>query len=192
MRALESVSAPVVETWPDAELIDRARGGNALAFAVLYDRYADRVYRHIAYRVDERADCEDLTQQTFLKAWQAIGRYQITEVPFVGWLLTIAHNVVVSHFRSARPQAPLAEGLAKADERADAVRAVERREAQEAVRSALGKLKPEFQQVVAMRYLEELDYAEIARLTGKREGTVRVTLHRALQQLRKHVPRELS
>ncbi len=178
--------ATALETWPDVDLIESARGGNALAFAVLYDRYADRVYRHIAYRVGV-PDCEDLTQQTFLKAWQAIGRYRVMDVPFVAWLLTIAHNIVVSYYRARREHQPLVDDVPKIDERADPHRQAERNERQRMVRQAISRLKPEFQQVVAMRYLEELDYADIARQLGKRENTVRVTLHRALHELRKHL-----
>lgn len=179
--------AAALDTWADVELIESARGGNALAFAVLYDRYADRVFRHISYRLGGRADCEDLTQQTFLKAWQAIGRYRITEVPFVAWLLTIAHNAVISYFRADRSHQPLDDDLPKLDESADTVALVERQEQRERVRRAVALLKPEFQQVVAMRYLEELDYPDIARQMGKKEGTVRVTLHRALQELRRQL-----
>ena len=179
--------ATALDTWPEVDLIESAKGGNALAFAVLYDRYADRVYRHIAYRVGV-PDCEDLTQQTFLKAWQAIGRYRVTEVPFVSWLLTIAHNIVVSHYRAKREHLPLAEDLPKVDEHADPHSQAERQERQLAVRRAISRLKPEFQQVVALRYLEELDYADIARQLGKKEPTVRVILHRALRELRKHMP----
>ncbi len=180
--------AAALDTWPEVDLIESARGGNALAFAVLYDRYADRVYRHIAYRIGHVPDAEDLTQQTFLKAWQAIGRYRITEVPFVAWLLTIAHNAVVSYFRSKRDHQPLDDGLPKVDERADPHAEAERRDRREMVRRAIGRLKPDFQQVVAMRYLEELAYSDIARQIGKKEATARVILHRALHELRKQLP----
>src|SRR5439155_12603207 len=112
----------------DAELIDSARGGNALAFAALYDRYADRVYRHIAYRTGQLSDSEDLTQQTFFKAWQAIGRYQITQAPFVAWLLTIAHNNVVSYFRQQRNHRVLDDTVVKLDERADPYQAIEQQD----------------------------------------------------------------
>jgi RNA polymerase sigma-70 factor, ECF subfamily len=177
-----------LETWPDAELIHSARGGNPLAFAVLYDRHADRVYRHILYRVGRVPDCEDLTQQTFLKAWQALGRYRVTDVPFVAWLLTIAHNNVVSYFRSKRDHVELPEDLPRVDESADPYAAAVQRDQQRLVRQAIRRLKPEFQQVVAMRYLEDMEYTDIARQIGKKEATVRVMLHRALRDLRKHLP----
>jgi len=180
--------AAELDSCTDIELIDSAKGGNALAFAVLYDRYADRVYRHVTYRIGPRPECDDITQQTFLKAWQAIPRYRVTDVPFVAWLLTIAHNLVVSYYRSKRDHEPITPDFQKPDDNADPQAEVEQRDRQMAVRLAIGRLKPEFQQVVAMRYLEELDYPHIAQQIGKKEATVRVILHRALQQLRRELP----
>jgi RNA polymerase sigma-70 factor (ECF subfamily) len=188
---LGSVEAGALEAWAEVDLIESARGGNALAFAVLYDRYADRVYRHIVYRVGRPHECEDLTQQTFLKAWQAIGRYKVMETPFIGWLLTIAHNTVISYFRSNREHATLVDDLPRLDERSDPHSLVERRDRQLQVRQAIARLRPEHQQVVAMRYLEELEYSDIARHVGKTEANVRVILHRALREMRKHLPEGL-
>jgi RNA polymerase sigma-70 factor, ECF subfamily len=185
---LADIEARELEAWPEIDLIESARGGNALAFAVLYDRYADRVYRHVVYRVGRVQDGEDLTQQTFLKAWQAMSRYRVTEVPFVAWLLTIAHNNVVSWFRAARDHQPLADDLPRLDEGSDPHQQAERRDRQLAVRRAIAKLKPDHQQVVAMRYLEELEFRDIACQLGKNEGAVRVILHRALRELRKQLP----
>ena len=173
----------VSRAQPELDLIEAAQRGDAEAFGALYDCYADRVHRHIFYRVGSRTDAEDLTQQTFLKAWRAMSRYTVTDVPFVAWLLTIAHNSVISHFRARRDTMPLdLEGFDPAapggphDE-------VERRYDQVAVRRAIAQLKPDQQQVVALRYLEELDYRDVARLMGKSEANVRVILHRALKRL---------
>lgn len=185
---MATIEARELEAWPEIDLIESARGGNALAFAVLYDRYADRVYRHILYRIGRSQDGEDLTQQTFLKAWQAMGRYKVTEVPFVAWLLTIAHNNVVSWFRAAHDHQPLNDELPKLDERSDPHQQAEQHARQVEVRRAIAKLRPEHQQVVAMRYLEELEFRDIARQLGKNEGAVRVTLHRALREMRSYLP----
>ncbi|MHB8618801.1 MAG: RNA polymerase sigma factor [Chloroflexota bacterium] len=168
----------------DVDEIGKAKNGDVEAFASLYDRHADRVYRYILYFTSQAADSEDLTQQVFVKAWQAIGRYQVTEVPFRAWLLAIAHNLVVSYFRSRHEHQPLDDELGWADEKMDVAGFAERRDLQAAVRRAIRRLKPEQQRVVSMRYLEDLDYSAIARATGKTEGNVRVILHRGLRELR--------
>jgi RNA polymerase sigma-70 factor (ECF subfamily) len=170
---------------PEAELIAAAKEGNAVAFAALYDLFADRVYRHILYRTGNPADSEDLTQQTFLKAWQAMGRYRVTEVPFVAWLLTIAHNAVVSHFRSKRDHVPLDLDLPLPDTSAGPQEEAERKFHQAAVRRALAKLPHDQQQVVVMRYLDEFDYADIAKALKKTENNVRVIAHRALKRMQR-------
>ncbi len=173
----------IATSRPETELIAAAKDGDATAFAALYDQHADRVYRHILYRTGSRADSEDLTQQTFLKAWQAMGRYKITDVPFVAWLLTIAHNAVVSYFRAKRDHIPLDLDLPLPANSSEPYESAERRFNQTAVRRAIGQLPPDQQQVVVMRYLNELDYADIARALRKTENNVRVIAHRALRRM---------
>lgn len=178
----------------DAEraLVDAAVGGDAQAFAALYDKHLERVYRYVYYWVSNRPEAEDLTQQVFLHAWQAISRYQHTGTAFIAWLLRIAHNVVVSHYRKAKQMQylelepvswergadPEAETLAKYDRLS--------------LRRAILCLKPEQQQVIVMRFIEHLRYADIAAATGKNEGTVRVIQHRALAELRRLLTHEVN
>ena len=176
--------ATTSEVSPDHGLVERARNGDAQAFAVLYDRHVDRVYRHIHYRVGNVVDSEDLTQQTFMKAWQAMGRFQMTEAPFLAWLLTIAHHSVISYYRSRRDHKPLDDDLQRAGDRRDPQWSAEQHDRARAVRTALRRLKPDQQQVVTLRFLEELEYSEIASILGKTENNVRVILHRGLQQMR--------
>lgn len=173
-------------------LVDAAVDGDAQAFASLYDRHLNRVYRHIYYRVGNRADAEDLTQQVFLQAWRAIGRYRRTAAPFIAWLLTIAHNAVVSHYRRAR-ETTRSEIAAPAHDRwtdpeTRAILEQERRLVQQAIR----ELRPEQQLVVTMRFIEGFDYAAIAGALGKREGNVRVIQHRALAELRRLLAGEVK
>ncbi|HUZ27621.1 MAG TPA: sigma-70 family RNA polymerase sigma factor [Solirubrobacteraceae bacterium] len=167
----------------ELDLIERARGGDSEAFALLYDQYADQIYRYVFYRVRNRDDSEDLTQQVFMRAWGAIGRYRVTEAPFVAWLFTIAHNSVASFGRRTRGQEPLDEATEVADEAADPQLSAERRFREIAVRQAIGGLKIDQQRVVVLRYLAELEYGDIARALGKTEANARQLMHRALQRL---------
>ena len=95
----------------DTELVLRAIQKDQEAFGELYDRHAVRVYRHIYYMVGNAAEAEDLTAQTFLRAWEAVERYQVRGAPFVSWLLRIAHNLGVSHLRSKRESSQLHDGI---------------------------------------------------------------------------------
>jgi RNA polymerase sigma-70 factor (ECF subfamily) len=190
----ELKQAPILREGADDEiaLVEAAIGGNARAFAALYDRHADRVYRHVYYRVPNQPDAEDLTQQVFLQAWRAIDRYQRTGAPFVAWLLTIAYHVVVSHTRRAKPTASLELEPAATDRWADPEGETMSRFERYAVRAAILRLKPDQQQVIIMRFVEHFDHADVAAALGKSEGYVRVIQHRALSELRRMLAHEVK
>src|SRR3972149_7230162 len=177
----------------DAEepLVEAAVAGSVEGFASLYDRHLDRIFRHVYYRVGNRADAEDLTQQVFLQAWRAIGRYKRTRTPFIAWLLTIAHNLGISFRRGQKETCELDMDL-RTDERwanpeAEALTTYDRL----AVRRAILKLKAEQQQVVIMRFVERFDYGDVAAALGKSEGNGRVIQHRALAELRRLLANEV-
>lgn len=172
----------------DRALIDRAIDGDAAAFTALYDHYFERVYRHVYYWVGNRTDAEDLVQQVFLQAWRAIGRYRHT-ASFAAWLFTIAHNAVRQFHRDRKRTEPLdldvadepAAGARWTDPEATALTGHDRA----AVRQAILRLRDEQRQVVIMRFVEELDCADVAAALGKSEGNIRVIQHRAMQELRR-------
>jgi RNA polymerase sigma-70 factor (ECF subfamily) len=145
----------------------------------------DRVFRHLRYRLSSIDEAEDLTQQVFLQAFQSIGRYRRTGSPFIAWLLTIAHNLIVDRHRARRESVPLEIDVIDHDRGVDPEWYAQARLDQDVVRKALKRLKPEQQLVISMRFLEHIDYTDIAAAMGKTEGNVRVIQHRGLQALRK-------
>lgn len=166
-------------------LIDKAVDGDADAFGRLYDMHVDRVYRHIYYRVGNVADAEDLTQQVFLRAWQAIRRYKKTSSPFLAWLMTISHNLVVDFYRSKK-EGVYPDFELPADETYSSPEcSAEAHFEQQRLRRAVLELPGDQQQVILMRFIEGFSYPEIASSLGKSEGAIRVILHRALVRLRK-------
>ena len=165
-------------------LIKGAVGGDADAFGRLYDMYVDRVYRHVYYRVGNIADAEDLSQQVFLKAWQAIGRYKKTSSPFLAWLMRISHNLVVDFYRSKKDKAYLDFEIAASDSHSSPERVAEMEFDQQQLRKVILQLPVEQQQVILMSFIEGFSHAEIASSLGKSEGAIRVILHRALKKMR--------
>jgi len=172
------------QTADEIILIDKAVGQDADAFGRLYDVHVDRVYRHIYYRVGNQADAEDLTQQVFLKAWEAIRRYKRTDSRFISWLLTISHNLVIDFYRTRKDRAYIEAEVLASDDTSGPERAAEASFAQQRLRRAILQLRSDEQQVVIMRFMEGFEYAEIASEMNKREGNIRVILHRALLKLR--------
>ena len=166
-------------------LVQRAVERDASAFAELYDSHVVRVYRHIYYLVNDAREAEDLTAQTFLKAWEAVARYKERGAPFVAWLLRIAHNVAVSFLRSKRDHSTLEDTYVDQKLTRNPEEALEQSSDEKSVRDAVLRLREEQRQVIMLRFVEELDYREVAAVIGKSVPAVRVIQHRALGNLRK-------
>ncbi|HLE82665.1 MAG TPA: sigma-70 family RNA polymerase sigma factor [Dehalococcoidia bacterium] len=177
----------------DAEgaLVDASIGGDVQAFAALYDEHVERVYKYVYYRVSNRHDAEDLTQQVFLNAWHRIGRYQRTGATFIAWLFTIAHNLVVSFHRRTKEVDYLVQEPASRQRWSDPEGETFARYDRLAVRRAILRLKPDQQQVITMRFIDDLEYQDIAAALGKTEGNIRVIQHRALRELQRLLAHEV-
>ena len=166
-------------------LVDRAKGGDGDAFGKIYDMHVERVYKHLYYRVGNNADAEDITQQVFIKAWQAISRYKKTASPFIAWLVKISHNLVIDFYRAKKTETYIDFDVVATKSDTDPEHLAEAHFNQQQIRLAILKLHGDQQQVILMRLIEDFSYAEIAASLGKSEGAVRVTLHRGLARLRK-------
>ena len=166
-------------------LVDRAKGGDAEAFGGLYDRFQPEIVRYLTHRTRDADAAEDLAQQVFLKAWQAIPRYEDRGVPFKAWLYRMAHNQMVDHFRSRRPTSDL-EGLdLPVDSEAETL--LLEGEMQEALKGALERLTEDHRQVLVLRFLMEKSAREIGEIMGRKEVTIRGLQMRALQSLRREI-----
>jgi len=173
---------------PSEEDIDRlvakAVGGDANAFGELYDIHVDQIYRHIYYRVGNTGDAEDLTQQVFLKAWKAIGRYRKKSVPFAGWLMTISRNLVIDFYRERKEKVSLDEKYEVADQEPGPAQLAETGVEYRKLIETIARLPEEHRRVVIMRFIEDSSYEDIAAALKKSEGAVRVIIHRALKEMR--------
>lgn len=181
----EEPSGELIE--PDDEesiIVDRAVNGDARAFAELYERYVDRVYRHAYFYIGNRADAEDVAQQTFLRAWQAIGRYQRGDAPIIAWLLTIAGRTAISQTRRTRkdPGESASWDEVGGDDPQEIVATLN---SCDMVRDAILQLGPDRRQVVVLRFIEGMSIAQVASVLGKSESNVSVIQHRALNDLRR-------
>ena len=86
----------------DQELLGRALDGDTEAFGDLYERYLDEIQRFVFYRVADRFEAEDLTEVVFIKAWEALPRFESSNVNLRAWLYRIAHNTIIDHYRTRR------------------------------------------------------------------------------------------
>jgi len=181
-------SQPVASTADPAALgalVDRARDGDPEAFGQLYDRFQPEIVRYLAHRVGDPDTAEDLAQQVFMKAWQAIPRYEARGVPFKAWLYRMAHNQMVDHFRTRKQTTDL-DGI-DVPEDAEAETLVLAAEMSAALGQALGRLSEDHRQVLTLRFLMEKSAKEIGEIMGRKEVTVRGLQMRALQALRREI-----
>jgi RNA polymerase sigma-70 factor (ECF subfamily) len=149
----------------------------------LYAEQLPRVYNFFRYRVGDGPEAEDLTSVTFEKAWRARHRYRRDLAAFSTWLLTIARNVAIDHYRRARVQVPLeeAEGVSAGASPEDL--AVRRSDCERLSR-LLGGLPAQKRELLALKYGAGMTNRAIARLTGLSESNVGTLLHRTIQELR--------
>lgn len=172
------------QTIAEVALIRLAQDGDPEAFGGLYRLHLDAVYRYVYSRIGETVEAENLTQATFLKAWRAMGGYRQRQVPFRGWLYRIAHNTIIDHYRTCRRSDCRLEDVHLVDTSNVPEEGLISRERQEALRKALVRLRPVYQQVLTLRFLNGLDYPETAEVLGRNVNTVRVLQFRALEALR--------
>ncbi|MBC7223955.1 MAG: sigma-70 family RNA polymerase sigma factor [Anaerolineae bacterium] len=172
----------------DATLVARARE-DPEAFGLLYERYVDKIYTYLYYRTGSREDAEDLTARTFYRALDNLDRYQERGLPFSAWLYRIAHNLMANwhRYNSRHPQVSL-ENLRLTDRSGrDPERVVERNEAREVVLEAIRSLPPERQQLLILKFGEQMSNAEIGQVMGRSEGAVKSLYHRTLVALRREL-----
>lgn len=185
-RPLSTTAPPTapLEQLDDTVLMVRARQRDAAAFSVLYERHGAQVYRYIAYRTSRQHIAEDLTAEVFLNAWKTVDRYTERGATVRAWLLRLAHNEVVDYYRTRRQDTPLPEHDGGMPSLPGPELAVELQTTQATLIRAIRQLSEEWQQLILLRFVEELSFEEIATIMGKRSGACRVMQHRALARLR--------
>lgn len=173
-------------------LVIRARAGDIDAFAQLYDRHFATVYRYLAAKSPTRHMAEDLTSETFLKALRALPRFTPAGSNFVGWLITIARNLVTDHYRSAWSRLTVVTDEVKAG--VDAGPGPELLAISTLVgadlRALVDRLPDDQRECIVLRFFTDLSINETSQVLGRSDGAVRQLQWRATQRLRQLVEHE--
>ena len=165
--------------------IRQAKKGNQEAFGLLYNHYLPQIYRFIFLKVSNRTEAEDLTHEVFLSAWQNLPNYKYEGFPFSSWLYQIAKNATIDFYRTAKKNLPIElvnEELVKFSPR-DPEELNTLLEL-EMIKICIRRLKPEYQDVLIMKFVEDLSHEEIAAALEKSQGAVRLIQHRAIKELK--------
>ena len=164
------------------ELIDQAAGGNLKAFGEIYKIYLDRIYRYVFYQINDKMTAEDITEEVFLKAWKAIGTCKGKEKTFSSWLYRIAHNQLMNTLRDNNRITSLENQTPGkfADSKQEINTNIEYQE----LLKTISDLPKNQKQIIILKFIEGLDNREISKITGMREGAIRVSQMRALATIR--------
>lgn len=178
---------PKSDTTDDTTLVRRAIEGDTEAFGDLYERYLNQIFRYIYYRIRDQGLAEDFTETVFLRVWESLSRFDISKISFKGWLFRVAHNLLVDYYRTRKKQQSLHEYIELPDPHQSPEDQVITSEREALVLSALKSLKQEYQDVLTLRFINNLSHAETAMALDRNVGAVRVLQYRALQALEKQL-----
>ena len=159
-----------------------------VAFGELYKRYVERIYNYIYYRTGSTHDAEDLTGKVFFKAMNHIGRYKHMGLPFSAWLYRIAHNLVANYHRDSSKNQEISldnvpgNVLPQRDVQPE-TRVVKDQEV-EGLLDVIRELAPNRQELIILKFVDQLSNAEIGQIMRKSEGAIKSLYHRTLLQLR--------
>lgn len=168
----------------DAILVTRCKNGEVDAFGALYERYFERIYKYVRVRVTELHTAEDITETVFLRAFEAIERYQERGFAFSSYLYKIAQNQLVDYYRKNKEQEPIEAADQVIDELPSPDEGLILNDQVQEVHEKLVTLPEDYQEVIRLRVILEMSTAEVAEWLDRSEGAVRVLLHRALGALR--------
>lgn len=166
--------------------LEQAAQGESEAFGVLYDRYVGRIFNYIYYRTGDVYDAEDLTERVFFRALKHIPNYHNRGLPFSAWLYRIAHNLVANWYRdnSRRKEVSLDDGLSHPHQGDLPEQELMHSEERERLLRVIRRLPPERQQLILLKFVDDLSNAEIGQIMGRTEGAIKSLYHRTLLSLR--------
>lgn len=183
----------LADKFKNKQVISRLKSRDKEAFIQVYDENVKDIHRFVYFKVGNREEANDLTSMTFLKAWNHIQNNSLEDGKTLRALLyKIARNAIIDYYRESGNKLAVSlddeeNPIEIADEQEDTQGKLDREADLELIRKKLPLLKEEYREVVIMRFINDLTLEEIADISGKTKGNIRVILHRALKALRELV-----
>jgi len=176
---------PLTEKWLLYKIVTKK---DAEAFGILYNTYIERIYRFVYFKLGNREEAEDATNDIFLRTWNyLINNPQKQVQSLSGLLYSIARNTIIDIYRE-RAKKQLVhlepEEMEKIQSEENLLEVIETSQETARIEKHLRSLKQEYQEVIILHYIEELTISEIAQMLGKKPLNVRVLLHRAVKKLK--------
>ena len=171
------------EAGADAALVRAAQSGDARAFGELYERYRQPLYRYCLARSESPHEAEDLVSDVFLKAMESLARYRDHGLPFIAFLYRVARNAAIDRSRKNKGSS-LFEMTVEPRSATDVEGDVARSQELDAILQAMRKIKPEYREVILLRFVEGYSAADVAKLLDKAEKAIWNLQQRGLERLR--------
>ena len=172
----------------EKDLVDRAKNSSE-AFGELYNVYYDQIFGYALRRIADIDVAKDITSEVFFKALKNIGEFQWRGVSYSHWLYRIANREILDHYNKRKRETSYevadADNTALQEELIAAQNEINKHDEYLDLQSYISKLPPKYQEVITLKYFEDLSIAEITQILQKPEGTVKSLLHRGVEQLRK-------
>jgi len=158
------------------------------AFSRIYDKYVDKIYRFIFIKVNSQQIAEDLCSETFIRCLNTFKKNKNKIENIQAFLYQIARNLVIDHYREkGKVEVVPIEFVSIPDSNTGLEEKALADSDLKEIRQALAGLKENYQNIIICHYIDDLSISEIAQIMNKPEGTVRVTLHRALKSLKNEI-----
>ena len=154
------------------------------AFADLWVLYKDRVYQRVSSIIRQPDLAEDITSEAFLRAWNAIDKYEPRDVTILAWLCRIAERVAFRELKRQKPTTEIDGLMLEADAAESPEYIAEQKAGDDDMLAALHGLPETQRQVLSKRFIDDLSYDDVSKMLGKSVGSVRLIQHRALKALK--------
>jgi len=187
------MSINLVEKFKDQQVLSKLKSRDKEAFIKVYDESVNDIYRFVYFKIGNKEEANDLTSMIFLKAWNHIQNKSLEDAKTLRALLyKIARNTIIDHYRESgnKITASLDDEEHKIeviDESVNPAEKLDQNANLDLIKSKLPLLKEEYREVIIMKFINDLTLEEIADISGKSKGNVRVLLHRAINALRELV-----
>jgi len=169
--------------FDDEQVIQQVKNGDAEAYGVLYDQYAEVIFRYVYSHLENRLDAEDLTEEIFLRAWRALPKYDERGLPFSAFLFRIARNSLIDYYRQRKVVQSI-EDVELQSHEPGPEETVEVQIENRNLRETIARLREDYRNVLIFRFLSGLSPEETAQVMQRSVGAVRVLQHRALSALK--------
>ena len=190
------MSNNLIEKFKNKQAISRLKSHDKEAFIKVYDESVNDIYRFVYFKIGSREEANDLTSQIFLKTWNHIQTNSLEDSKTLRALLyKIARSTIIDHYRERGNKI-----TASLDDEENPIEVIDQAKSPEEkmdetanlelIKSKLPLLKEEYREIIIMKFVSDLSLDEIADISGKGKGNVRVLLHRAVKALRELVEEE--